>query len=216
MIEETRQIAGVEVHTCSEGEASVPSERYLCPTIITGCAESDKIMQEEIFGPVLPVLCVPDVDSALRIINGREKPLALYVFSKANKVIQQIIEGSSSGAVVANDTMMHCAVSALPFGGVGHSGMGAYHGKHSFDTFSHSKAVMIKDFNLEQVMALRYPPYNATKRSLLGLVMSKSVQTVRSRLITAFIVAFCLAAAVKKLALDKVLKRLLLGLAQLL
>ena len=109
----------------------------------------DAVMQQEIFGPVLPIVPIQNISEAVPIINDGEKPLALYVFSKDPKVIESVIGHTSSGAALANDCLMHAAVDALPFGGVGQSGMGAYHGKHSFDLFTHSKAVMLKDQGLE-------------------------------------------------------------------
>jgi aldehyde dehydrogenase (NAD(P)+) len=116
------------------------ADRYIAPTILTDVSPDDAVMQEEIFGPILPVLVVRDVDAAIDFINAREKPLTLYVFSTADGVVDKILNNTSSGSVCVNDAMIHLTVDALPFGGVGNSGIGAYHGKYSFETFSHQKS----------------------------------------------------------------------------
>ncbi|XP_010162526.1 fatty aldehyde dehydrogenase [Antrostomus carolinensis] len=136
---------------------------FIAPTILTDVSPESKVMEEEIFGPVLPILPVKSVDEAIEFINGREKPLALYVFSNNKKLIRRVISETSSGGVTANDVLMHYAVVDLPFGGVGNSGMGAYHGKHSFETFSHRRACLIKDLKMEGMNKLRYPPGSQKK-----------------------------------------------------
>lgn len=95
--------------------------------------------QEEIFGPILPIVRAESVEEAVKLINGRDKPLALYVFTGRDKVADLFTRQTSSGGLCINDTIMHLGVEELPFGGVGASGMGAYHGKHGFDTFTHYK-----------------------------------------------------------------------------
>lgn len=114
--------------------------RYIAPTILTGVSSDDKIMQEEIFGPILPIVNIKNVDEAIKFINARDKPLTLYIFSNERQTINRFLNETSSGSVCANDAVMHLTVDTLPFGGVGASGFGAYHGKYSFDTFSHPKA----------------------------------------------------------------------------
>ncbi|XP_075051259.1 aldehyde dehydrogenase family 3 member A2 isoform X2 [Mixophyes fleayi] len=136
---------------------------YIAPTVLTDVQPESKVMQEEIFGPLLPILTVKNVDEAIQFINQREKPLALYVFSNNKKIIKKMISQTSSGGVTANDVFMHFSVAELPFGGVGNSGMGAYHGKHSFDTFSHKRACLIKSLAMEGVNKLRYPPFSQKK-----------------------------------------------------
>jgi acyl-CoA reductase-like NAD-dependent aldehyde dehydrogenase len=121
-------------------------------------------MQEEIFGPILPVLEYGELDEAIAFINQRPKPLALYVFSRTDAVVQQVLEQTSSGGVCINDTILQLALPELPFGGVGNSGIGHYHGKNSFDTFSHQKSVFSKPFWLD--LDWRYPPY----KKKLGLI----------------------------------------------
>ncbi|KAM9272600.1 aldehyde dehydrogenase family 3 member A2 [Morus bassanus] len=144
------------------GEADEAS-CFIAPTILTDVSPASKVMEEEIFGPVLPILPVKSVDEAIEFINSREKPLALYVFSNNKKLIKRVISETSSGGVSANDVIMHFFLSALPFGGVGNSGMGAYHGKHSFETFSHHRACLIKDLKMEIINKLRYPPGSQKK-----------------------------------------------------
>jgi len=135
--------------------------RYLAPTILTNVPEDAPVMQDEIFGPILPVLRVGDVEQAIRFINARPKPLALYVFSSNESVQQRVLASTSSGGAAINHVVVHLAVHGLPFGGVGASGMGAYHGKHSFDTFSHRRAVLKKATALDA--AIMYPPYTDSK-----------------------------------------------------
>ncbi|EPQ10160.1 Multidrug and toxin extrusion protein 2 [Myotis brandtii] len=115
-------------------------------------------MQEEIFGPIMPIVCVRSLEEAIRFINQREKPLALYVFSHNDKVIKKMIAETSSGGVTANDVIVHLSVHSLPFGGVGHSGMGCYHGKYSFMTFSHRRSCLVRSLKKEDPLKGRYPP----------------------------------------------------------
>ncbi|XP_075445714.1 aldehyde dehydrogenase family 3 member A2 isoform X2 [Ascaphus truei] len=136
---------------------------YIAPTVLTDVKPESMVMQEEIFGPLLPIVSVGNVEEAIQFINQREKPLALYVFSKDKKVIKKMISETSSGGVTANDVIMHFTVTELPFGGVGHSGMGSYHGKHTFDTFSHKRSCLIKSLAMEGVNKLRYPPNSPKK-----------------------------------------------------
>uniref|UniRef100_A0A673IGZ7 Aldehyde dehydrogenase 3 family, member A1 n=1 Tax=Sinocyclocheilus rhinocerous TaxID=307959 RepID=A0A673IGZ7_9TELE len=109
-----------------------------------------KIMQEEIFGPLLPMVTVNGLSEAINFINAREKPLALYVFSSDKMVIKRMLTETSSGGVTVNDVLMHYTVDTLPFGGVGNSGMGRYHGRHTFDQLSHHRACLVKSFAMEK------------------------------------------------------------------
>ncbi|XP_060521629.1 aldehyde dehydrogenase, dimeric NADP-preferring-like [Cylas formicarius] len=135
---------------------------FIHPTVLTDVKPDDEIMQEEIFGPLLPIIPVRDAIEAVNFINRREKPLALYIFTKDKEVQRMFLENTSSGGVTINDTLMHVNVETLPFGGVGNSGMGSYHCKKSFDTFTHKKSVLIKNFSglLESAQSVRYPPYS--------------------------------------------------------
>jgi acyl-CoA reductase-like NAD-dependent aldehyde dehydrogenase len=127
------------------------------------------IMAEEILGPILPIIEYGDLSEAISIVNGRPKPLALYFFSKNRRNQQRILKETSSGGVCINDTNVHVSTSSLPFGGVGESGMGSYHGKASFYTFSHMKAIMKRSFLLD--MKMRYPPYKDKLKLLKRLIM---------------------------------------------
>ncbi len=147
------------------GGNSAASDRYLAPTVLAGVDWDDAVMEEEIFGPVLPVLSYGQLDDALAEVNGREKPLALYVYSADAELIDRVISQTSSGSVCVNHNAVQLAVPGLPFGGVGASGIGAYHGRAGFDTFSHAKGVLRKPQHGE--LALMYPPYTRVKRWLL-------------------------------------------------
>nr|XP_016854273.1 PREDICTED: fatty aldehyde dehydrogenase [Anolis carolinensis] len=137
--------------------------RFLEPTVLVDVDPSAKVMQEEIFGPILPIVPIRSLDEAIKFINAREKPLALYAFASDNKKIKRMIAETSSGGVTANDVLMHFAVPGFPFGGVGNSGMGAYHGHHSFEAFSHRRACLIRGLKMEAVNNLRYPPATQKK-----------------------------------------------------
>jgi len=137
--------------------------KFMEPTIVTGVDWQDALMKDEIFGPILPILTVASAEEAIRAINKRDKPLALYVFSDKKEVQEEFKMKTSSGGLLINDTILHLSVEELPFGGVGASGMGAYHGKHGFDTFTHSKPVLTRDLGWlgEKLAEFRYPPYNS-------------------------------------------------------
>jgi aldehyde dehydrogenase (NAD+) len=127
------------------------------PTLIVDPPPTDPVMADEIFGPILPVLTVESLDQAVQFVNGRPKPLALYVFSSA-QLGRDLIDRIPSGGAVVNHVAMHCLVPALPFGGVGASGMGAYHGKWGFEALSHRRAVLSKPARPD--LRLVYPPYS--------------------------------------------------------
>ncbi|XP_053702386.1 aldehyde dehydrogenase family 3 member A2b isoform X1 [Synchiropus splendidus] len=137
--------------------------RLTAPTVLRDVKPDAKVMEDEIFGPLLPILPVKSLEEAIRFINKGEKPLALYVFTADNKVIQKFESETSSGGMVANDCLVHYSVSALPFGGVGNSGMGCYHGKFTFDQLSHLRACLIKQLKMEGVNSMRYPPHTPKK-----------------------------------------------------
>ncbi|MEH2060338.1 MAG: aldehyde dehydrogenase [Nostoc sp.] len=135
------------------------SERYIAPTVIDHVSLEDSVMQEEIFGPILPIIEYTDIAEAIALINSRPKPLALYLFSQNKNLQKRVLQETSSGGVCINDTVMQVGVSSLPFGGVGDSGIGNYHGKASFDTFSHNKSVLQNSFWLD--LKWRYAPYQS-------------------------------------------------------
>ena len=148
------------------GEIS-PDERRIAPTMIRVDDRNDPLMQEEVFGPLLPVLAMNDLTGSLREIRRGPKPLALYLFGGTSMQQQQVLETTSSGGVCLNDVVMQVGVPDLPFGGVGSSGMGRYHGKSGFDTFSHQKAVLKRPFRFD--FKLRYPPYKLDLKLLRRL-----------------------------------------------
>lgn len=135
-------------------------EKYISPTIIENISPEDEIMNEEIFGPILPVITFTNLQIALAYINTKEKPLALYYFG-SDKTGNEVLKRTSSGGVCINDTIMHIANHNLPFGGVGNSGMGKYHGKYSFQVFSNSRAVVKTPTWID--LPLRYPPFKYFK-----------------------------------------------------
>ncbi|XP_018586141.1 fatty aldehyde dehydrogenase-like isoform X3 [Scleropages formosus] len=139
------------------------SQNYIAPTVLKDVKPEAKVMQEEIFGPILPIITVSSVDEAIIFINEREKPLALYIFSPDTKLIKRMIAETSSGGVLANDCLVQYSVSSLPFGGVGNSGMGAYHGKYGFDQLSHLRSCLVKSLSMEVANKIRYPPHTAKK-----------------------------------------------------
>lgn len=147
------------------------SDLYIAPTVVSPITPTHILMQEEIFGPILPIIPVDNMDEAINIVNNRDQPLALYVFASAKYNYNQILDKTSSGGVLINDILMHLQELSLPFGGVGPSGSGAYHGEKSFDTFTHSRSTMVKDLMSEPISACRYPPYNEDKGKLLALLV---------------------------------------------
>ncbi|MGD9058141.1 MAG: aldehyde dehydrogenase [Desulfobacterales bacterium] len=139
------------------GGQNDPEDLYIAPTLIEDPGWEHPIMREEIFGPILPLLAFDDLAEVVNLLNSRPKPLALYVFSNRPQNYQKVIQTVSFGSGCINDTVVHFANSHLPFGGVGNSGMGNYHGKASFEAFSRQKGILKKSFAYEP--PLRYPPY---------------------------------------------------------
>nr|CAD7404576.1 unnamed protein product [Timema cristinae] len=249
-----RLVGLLKAGTVAVGGETDASEKFISPTILVDVKPTDPVMQEEIFGPILPVVNVESAFDAIKFINSRyvvketdliipqlpdleteepltlyvfttdkkvrelilsqtrsgstcvndtlmhfvviswfgdslgtlfgvwffflwcrEKPLAFYIFSKSAKDRDLLINNVSCGGVCCNDTIMHLAVETLPFGGVGNSGIGSYHGKYSFDTFTHKKSCLVKDFNRlgEKLAASRYPPYSEKKIAMLGFLLKK-------------------------------------------
>ncbi|XP_051139445.1 aldehyde dehydrogenase-like [Andrographis paniculata] len=145
----------------------------ISPTIILDAPGDSLVMGEEIFGPLLPIITVNKVEDSIPFINAKEKPLAAYLFSSDKKLEEKFITGVSAGGMTINDTTLHLAEHGLPFGGVGESGMGAYHGKFSFDAFSHKKAVLVRSFKGD--ISARYPPYTTRKLNLLKAILSGNI-----------------------------------------
>ncbi|CAG8572983.1 1031_t:CDS:2 [Cetraspora pellucida] len=151
---------------------------YISPTIVADVPKEDKLMEDEIFGPIFPIVVVENLDEAIEYVNSKDIPLALYPFSKSDKTVKHILDNTRSGGVVINDCLMHFTVKDLPFGGQGPSGIGSYHGKRSFDTFSHERSVMTTPFAMEKLVKARYPPYTEFNMKLLfWLFFSKPKKT---------------------------------------
>lgn len=140
-------------------------DNYVEPTMIDGVTDDMRLMQEEIFGPLLPVVSVKNLDEALRHINSREKPLALYLHSRKQKNIDYVMDRTSSGNTVVNDALIHFTHAELPFGGVNNSGIGSYHGYFGFQELSHRRGVLRRDFG---TMKFLFPPYTDHVKKLMG------------------------------------------------
>lgn len=145
---------------CYGGETN-RSERIISPTLLADVTFDDAIMQEEVFGPILPIITFDQVDDVLPRVKAMTKPLSCYVFSRNRKQIDKILRDISFGGGCINDTLVHLSAPGLPFGGVGHSGIGSYHGKAGFDAFSHHKSILHNNFLFEPF--IKYPPYTAKR-----------------------------------------------------
>lgn len=141
------------------------AERYIAPTILQNVSFDDAVMQEEIFGPLLPVITFDQLEQAIALIKARPKPLSCYIFSKSTKTVDYLLNTLSFGGGAANDAVMHISNGDLPFGGVGQSGMGNYHGEAGFRTFSHYKSILHKPFWFEA--KIKYAPYSRLKQWLI-------------------------------------------------
>jgi aldehyde dehydrogenase (NAD+) len=157
--------AGARVEIGGRADAA---ERYIAPTILTGVAWDGPPMREEIFGPILPVLTYSSIDEVIARINARGKPLALYVFSRNEAFVDRVLEKTSSGATSINQVLLHFANPNLPFGGVGESGQGSYHGHSGFRAFSHERALLRQ--GRFATTGLLYPPYNRVTRRAVKLL----------------------------------------------
>ncbi|MEW9502049.1 aldehyde dehydrogenase [Jeotgalibacillus marinus] len=150
-------------HIVAGGEHN-REDRFIAPTILDHIDWSNAAMQDEIFGPILPILTYDHLDDVINMINAHPKPLALYVFTENQKNESQVLQQISFGGGCVNDTISHISNSNLPFGGVGHSGVNAYHGKHSFDLFSHRKSMLKKSTSVE--LKLAFPPYKMSLETI--------------------------------------------------
>lgn len=155
------------------GGACDTDDRYIAPTVVEGVSWDDALMSEELFGPILPIITF-DADhfeqQVIEPIQAREKPLALYLFTADKTLAREVFTKLSFGGGVLNDVLLHISNPNLPFGGVGHSGIGRYHGRYSFEEFSHRKAI-VKQSNWLNTARFLYPPYNDSKRSLMKLFL---------------------------------------------
>jgi aldehyde dehydrogenase (NAD+) len=155
--------------TIYSGGRTDAASLYIEPTLLVDVKPEDPVMNEEIFGPVFPVMEFNRIDTVIDYINRRERPLAFYYFSESRQQQQDILNRTTAGGSCINDTMMHLSDPALPFGGVGNSGMGRYHGKYSFDAFSHFRSVLKKSTRLD--IPIRYAPYTRWGIKLLKLIL---------------------------------------------
>lgn len=151
------------------GGDSIKEELYIAPTLLDNVDWDDIVMQEEIFGPILPVIEFENLDDAIKKVKERSKPLALYLFTTCSRVRDKIFNEISFGGGMLNDTLMQLTNSRLPFGGVGYSGMGNYHGKFGFDAFSHHKSIIHKTNLIEPF--IKYPPYTKIKSRIIKWVL---------------------------------------------
>jgi len=170
-----RLSALMKAGTIAIGGRTDIDERYIEPTLLVDVKDTDLVMQEEIFGPILPIYNVNNAYDAIEFIKLRPKPLVLYVFTTDAAIQDLFIQQTSSGAMCINDTVMQYAVDGLPFGGVGMSGIGRYHGKYSFETFVHKKACLARTYNVigEKLASGRYPPYSDQKTTWIAFLMRK-------------------------------------------
>ena len=172
------QTQGAEVHTIdpTDGKPVAPTvgtlgdgaSRQMLPTLVFGATSQMQLMQEEIFGPILPVISYERLDDAIAHINSGPRPLALYWFGQSEAVRDDVLRRTVSGGVTVNDTLMHIAHDNLPFGGVGDSGWGAYHGEQGFLRFCHQKSVLVQ--SRWAMGSLFYPPYGAKFDQVMGLL----------------------------------------------
>ncbi|CAD5178550.1 unnamed protein product [Musa acuminata subsp. malaccensis] len=159
------KVSGTIVHGGQEDEKHLK----IAPTLLLDVPSDASIMKEEIFGPLLPIITVDDLEQSFDVINSKPKPLAAYLFTKDHKLEKKFVKTVSAGGMLINDAILQFTNPHLPFGGVGESGMGSYHGRFSFDAFSHKKAVLSRGFYGE--IPMRYPPYTPLKQKVLrGLI----------------------------------------------
>lgn len=147
----------------------IKEELYIAPTLLDDVNWEDTVMQEEIFGPILPIIEFENLDNAIKKVKERSKPLALYLFTTCSRMREKVFKEISFGGGMLNDTLTHLTNVSLPFGGVGYSGMGNYHGKFGFDTFSHHKSIIHKTNLIEPF--IKYPPYTKLKFRIIKWVL---------------------------------------------
>lgn len=151
------------------GGETEPTERYVAPTVLVDVDRGSALMQEEIFGPLLPVIAVSGVDEAIGFVRSKSHPLAMYVFSESRAEVDKVLASTTAGGVTVNGTILHISNPNLPFGGVGESGMGAYHGRASVELFQHAKPVLRRGTRIDP--SLPYPPYTDKKLKLFRRVL---------------------------------------------
>lgn len=154
------------------GDANDRESLYISPTIVTNVQSDDPLMQEELFGPILPIVTVKNIaNEGVQYINeNHSTPLALYIFSNDKNESNKILEHTRSGGAIVNDTLLHVGMNTVPFGGIGESGYGAYHGKEGFEAFSHRRALVRQPYWAESLLKVRYPPYTESKAKQLKMI----------------------------------------------
>ena len=170
-IEEARQRGTRIIEINPSGDALSPQERKAAPTLLIDPADDLAVMREEIFGPVLPVKSYRTLDEAIDYVNARPRPLALYYFGQDKGNRDKVLERTTSGGASINETLMHVVVENLPFGGIGPSGMGAYHGEYGFQTFSHRKGVFLQ--SRYNAASLLRPPYRKMAGAMKKILLSR-------------------------------------------
>ncbi|XP_057795731.1 aldehyde dehydrogenase family 3 member H1 isoform X3 [Salvia miltiorrhiza] len=145
----------------------------ITPTVILDAPQDSLILNEEIFGPLLPIITVNNIKDGINLITSKDKPLAAYIFTNDKKLKEEFVQRVSAGGISVNEVTIHLAEATLPFGGVGESGMGSYHGKFSFEAFSHKKPVLYRGFGGE--ISARYPPYTSRKLKFVKAVLSGDI-----------------------------------------
>ena len=150
------------------GENDTESLR-IAPAVMDQVTEDDAVMQEEIFGPLLPILTVGSMEEAIAFVNRRPKPLALYLFTENRETEKNVLEYTSFGGGCINDTVIHLATSSMPFGGIGESGMGSYHGKTGFESFSHFRSIVDKKTWMD--LPIRYQKYTGLKEKMMRMFL---------------------------------------------
>lgn len=161
-----------ESHLIYMGGQANEEERYLAPTVLRNIPLDSLTLQEEIFGPILPVIKIKNIKEAIQIVNSRPKPLTLYLFTDDKETAELVRDGTSSGSLVINHMLFQVAIPTLPFGGIGESGIGAYHGKKSFEVFTHHKTLLVKPLWFDP--NLIYPPFNKFKLTVMRFLTSLS------------------------------------------
>ena len=151
--------------------------RFFPPTIVSGVDSDDALMKDELFGPILPVVTINDVETegVNFVIDNHDTPLALYVFTGDKQQGENVVNRTRSGGAMVNDCVLHVGVMQVPFGGVGTSGMGSYHGQWGFDEFSHKRTVLRQPWFAEALIKIRYPPYSKKKTDMLSKLSLPSV-----------------------------------------
>ncbi|KAF8112310.1 hypothetical protein N665_0065s0084 [Sinapis alba] len=155
------------------GGQTMEDKLKISPTILVDVPEGSSMMQEEIFGPLLPIITVSKIEDGFQVIRSKPKPLAAYLFTDNKELQNQFVQNVSAGGISINETVLHVTLKDLPFGGVGESGIGAYHGKFSYETFSHKKGVLYRSFDGDS--DLRYPPYTPEKKMVLKALLSSDI-----------------------------------------